>query len=127
MVGRAWLIFTGENPELAAKIANSLAELYLVTRFEYRLPNARRPSEWLASHMQQLRADVEQTQSKVEDYRREHSLLQGFRMTLREEEVSLERSEAEMSQRYGPLYPKMRELSSAKERFKEKVRSRSTK
>ncbi len=178
-VGRSRVVevtFTAENPELAARIANTLAEMYLVTRFEHRLQYARQASDWLASHAQQIKANVEQTERTLEDYRGEHNLLQGDRMMLlteqvsdlnkelmnashdramaeaelaqaklvarsgdianlsqvlassliqklREEEIGLERLEAEMNERYGPLYPQMVEFKAAKQRFQEKTRS----
>ncbi|MBL8659729.1 MAG: polysaccharide biosynthesis tyrosine autokinase [Rhodospirillales bacterium] len=178
-VGRSRVVelkFTAEDPELAATVANTLTEMFLLTRFEHRLQYARQASDWLASHAQQIKADVEQTESTLENYRKEHNLLQGDKVMLlsqqitelnkeimtashdraiaeaelaqaklvaksgnienlnqvlessliqrlREEEIGLERAEAEMNERYGPRYPQMLEFKAAKQRFQEKVRS----
>ena len=178
-VGRSRVVevtFTAENPELAARIANALADMYLVTRFEHRLRSARQASDWLASHAQQIKADVEQTERTLEEYRRSHNLLQGDKVMLltqqitdlnkelmtashdramaeaelaqarlvarsgnidalsqvldsaliqklRGEEIGLERLEAEMNERYGPLYPQMLEFKAAKQRFQDKTKS----
>lgn len=178
-IGRSHVVevtFTSEDPALAARIANVLADTYLVMRFEHKLQYARQASDWLASHAQQIRSDVEGTERTLETYRRTHNLLQGDRMTLltqqltdlnkelmtashdravaeaelvqarqvartgdietlsqvldslliqklREEEIGLERSEAEFNERYGPLHPQFLELRAAKQRFQEKTKN----
>ena len=91
LVGRSRVVdlqFTSEDPVLAARIANSIAEQYMVARLEAKMQNARIASEWLASHAQLLRGDAEKAERAVEDYRREHNLLQGERVTLTAEQIS---------------------------------------
>lgn len=80
--------FTSIDPVRAAVAANTIGELFLVERLEGKFENARRASKWLAEHVQKLREQVEASETKVEDYRREHNLLQGERVTLLTEQIS---------------------------------------
>ncbi|MFO1145330.1 MAG: polysaccharide biosynthesis tyrosine autokinase [Rhodospirillales bacterium] len=85
MVGRSRVFdvsFTATDPALAARIVDTLGEVYLVSRYEDRLANARRASEWMASNVQQLRDKVLQAERTVEAYRREHDLYQGDKTSL---------------------------------------------
>ena len=82
------IVFTAEDPALAAEAANALAETYLLTRFEHRLQQAQQASDWLATHAQKIKADVEQTERTLEDYRKANDLLQGDRMTLLTQELT---------------------------------------
>ena len=80
--------FTSTDPVKAAVVANTLGDLFLVERLEGKLENARRASKWLAEHVQKLREQVEISETKAEDYRRHHDLLQGERVTLLTERIS---------------------------------------
>lgn len=82
------IVFTAKDPALAAEAANALAETYLLTRFEHRLHQAQQASDWLATHAQKIKADVEQTERTLEDYRKANDLLQGDRMTLLTQELT---------------------------------------
>ena len=74
--------FTAHDPALAAKIVDTLGEAYFASRYEDRLANARRASEWLASNVQQLRNKVVEAERNVETYRRQNDLLQGDKTSL---------------------------------------------
>lgn len=74
--------FTAPDPALAAKIVDTLGEAYFASRYEERLANARRASEWLASNVQQLRSKVVEAERNVESYRRQHDLFQGDKTSL---------------------------------------------
>jgi exopolysaccharide transport family protein len=74
--------FTAADPALAAKIVDTLADVYFAARYEERLANARRASEWLASNVQQLRSKVVEAERNVEAYRRQHDLFQGDKTSL---------------------------------------------
>lgn len=52
-----------------------------------------------------------------------HVLQSDLIQKLREEEVGLERLNAEMGERYGPLYPQMVEFKAAKQEFQEKTKN----
>ena len=97
--------FKSYNPITAAQVANTLANLYLVSRLEDKFENARKASRWLAERAEKLRAEVEQTERAALDYRKTNNLLQGERVTLLVERVgdlnrkstdaAMQRSEAE--------------------------------
>jgi len=80
--------FTSVEPVKAAVIANTIGELFLLERLEGKFENARRASQWLAENVQKLREQVEEAESKAEDYRKQHNLLQGERVTLVTEQIS---------------------------------------
>lgn len=82
------LDFTSIDPVKAAAIANTLGDLFLVTRLESKFENVTRASKWLAEHVQELREQVAVAEKKAEDYRQEHDLLQGERVTLLTEQIS---------------------------------------
>ncbi|MBK8211742.1 MAG: polysaccharide biosynthesis tyrosine autokinase, partial [Rhodospirillales bacterium] len=74
--------FTAPDPALAAKVVDTLGDAYFASRYEERLANARRASEWLASNVQQLRNKVLEAERNVEAYRRQHDLFQGDKSSL---------------------------------------------
>lgn len=166
--------FTSEDPHKAAAVLNTLAELYLVARLEDKFANAQRASTWLAERVQKLRAQVEESEQAVEEYRRSHGLFEGDRATLvteqisdlnsrlteaaiarrtaeanlaqaraltaaadaesaaqvlgselirryREEELELERREADAGQKYGPRHPAMQQLQAERQRLRERL------
>ena len=80
--------FTSDDPVKAAVVANTLGELFLLERLEGRFENARRASHWLAENVQKLREQVTTAETKAEDYRKQHDLLQGERVTLVAEQIS---------------------------------------
>lgn len=80
--------FTSDDPVKAAVIANTIGELFLLERLEGRFENARRASQWLAENVQKLREQVAVAETKAEDYRKQHDLLQGERVTLIAEQIS---------------------------------------
>jgi polysaccharide biosynthesis transport protein len=80
--------FTAEDPVTAAKVANALGEQFVVAHLEDKLENARRATNWLATHVERLREDVQKAEAKAEAYRRQHNLLQGERATLVAQQIS---------------------------------------
>lgn len=80
--------FTSESPKLAAQIANTWADSYLVARLEDRLSTAQRKSSWLSARVAALRESVEESERVVERYRKEHGLFTGERVSLLTEQVS---------------------------------------
>jgi capsular exopolysaccharide synthesis family protein len=82
------LSFTSNNPETAARVANSVAEQYQISKLDAKYENAQRSSNWLVSKVQILRDRVEQSEKNVEDYRQKHDLFEGVRATLLAQEIS---------------------------------------
>lgn len=74
---RSFLItitFTSDDRQKAARIANMVAELYVLDRLEATFDDARRVTNWLAERIRTLQADVQVAEAAVEDFRSQHGL-----------------------------------------------------
>ena len=67
--------FRSKDPELAAKGANTIAELYLAMQEAAKKDMARNASGWLGTNIDGLRQRVSEAEAKVEEYRRKAGLL----------------------------------------------------
>src|SRR3546814_217376 len=79
-VGRSRAVqieFTSENPEIAARGAEALAQHYIVARLEGKLEASKQVSAWLSAEIQNLRADVEEKEQAVAGVREKYDLLEG--------------------------------------------------
>ncbi|MDS4073622.1 MAG: polysaccharide biosynthesis tyrosine autokinase [Defluviicoccus sp.] len=168
--------FTSESSRTAARVLNTLSELYLVARLEDKFDNAQRASSWLAGRIQVLREKVEASEREIEAYRKRHGLFEGRATSLvtehvsdlstkltdatierraaearlaqvrnlknaenvdtavqvldssliqrfREQELELERKEAELGQSLGARHPAMIQLQAERERFRQKLQA----
>ena len=73
--------FQSRDPELAAKVANSIAEGYLVLQQAARQQQARSAGQWLLGEIDSLRNKVSEAESRVEDFRSKSSLFVGTNNT----------------------------------------------
>src|ERR1700760_2843955 len=73
--------FQSRDPELAARIANSIADGYLVLQQGARQDQARAASQWLSGEIDKLRTKVSDAEAKVEDFRSKSSLFVGTNNT----------------------------------------------
>jgi polysaccharide biosynthesis transport protein len=73
--------FQSRDPDLAAKVANSIADGYLVLQQDARQEQAKAASQWLAGKIDELRKKVSEAESKVEDFRSKSSLFVGTNNT----------------------------------------------
>ncbi|MBV9633952.1 MAG: lipopolysaccharide biosynthesis protein [Methylobacteriaceae bacterium] len=73
--------FSARDPELAAKGANTIAELYIDLQEEAKKNNAKAAGAWLAPNIEALRAKVTEAEAKVEDFRAQSGLLVGSNNT----------------------------------------------
>ena len=73
--------FQSRDPELAARVANSIAEGYLVLQQDARQQQAKSASQWLSGEIEQLRKKVAEAESRVEDFRSKSSLFVGTNNT----------------------------------------------
>jgi len=77
-VGRSFVIsiqFTAEDPAKAARIANAMAEEYLISQVEQKYAAAQRATEWLSQRIQQLRGKVLEAEAKIVEYRSRNNLV----------------------------------------------------
>ncbi|AMA58528.1 GumC family protein [Bradyrhizobium sp. CCGE-LA001] len=73
--------FQSADPELAARVANSIAEGYLVLQQSARQEQAKNASQWLAGEIEDLRKKVSDAEARVEDFRSKSSLFVGTNNT----------------------------------------------
>src|SRR6516162_9833243 len=73
--------FQSWDPDLAARVANSIADGYLVLQQNARQQQAKSASQWLAGEIDNLRNKVAEAESRVEDFRSRSSLFIGTNNT----------------------------------------------
>jgi polysaccharide biosynthesis transport protein len=73
--------FQSRDPELAARVANSITDGYLVLQQNVRQSQARSASQWLSGEIENLRGKVAEAESRVEDFRSKSSLFVGTNNT----------------------------------------------
>ena len=73
--------FQSRDPELAARVANSIADGYLVLQQNARQEQAKSASLWLSGEIENLRKKVADAESRVEDFRSKSSLFVGTNNT----------------------------------------------
>ena len=74
--------FQSRDPDLAARVANSIADGYLVVQQDARRDQARSAGQWLAGEIDSLRKKVSEAESRVEDFRSKSSLFVGTNNTM---------------------------------------------
>ena len=73
--------FQSADPDLAVRVANSIADGYLVLQQSARQEQARAASQWLAGEIESLRKKVSEAEARVEDFRSKSSLFVGTNNT----------------------------------------------
>lgn len=73
--------FQSRDPELAARVANSIADGYLVLQQNARQEQAKSAGQWLSGEIDGLRKKVADAESRVEDFRSKSSLFIGTNNT----------------------------------------------
>jgi succinoglycan biosynthesis transport protein ExoP len=73
--------FQSRDPDLAARVANSIAEGYLVLQQGARQDQAKSAGQWLSGEIENLRKKVADAESRVEDFRSKSSLFVGTNNT----------------------------------------------
>src|SRR3984885_5712735 len=73
--------FQSIDPDLAARVANSIAEGYLVLQQGARQDQAKSAGQWLSGEIENLRKKVADAESRVEDFRSKSSLFVGTNNT----------------------------------------------
>jgi succinoglycan biosynthesis transport protein ExoP len=73
--------FQSRDPELAARVANSIVDGYLVLQQDARQAQAKSASQWLSGEIESLRHKVADAESRVEEFRSKSSLFIGTNNT----------------------------------------------
>lgn len=80
--------FLSENPAKAARIANEIAETYILNQLDAKFDGTRRANEWLSRRLAELRQQVRDSERAVEIFRAEQGLETPSGVTLNEQELS---------------------------------------
>jgi tyrosine-protein kinase Etk/Wzc len=73
--------FQSRDPDLAAQVANSIADGYLVLQQGARRDQAKSAGQWLSGEIENLRKKVAEAESRVEEFRSKSSLFVGTNNT----------------------------------------------
>ena len=73
--------FSSANPDLAARIANTIAATYLSMQQTVKQDQTRAAGDWLAGEIEKMRARVADAEAKVEQYRSRENLFAGSNNT----------------------------------------------
>jgi len=77
--GQAYLLnisFTSTDPAKAARLANAIADAYLLDKLDARFDAATRASGWLSDRLDELRKKVRESEEAIAQFRVEHNLIQ---------------------------------------------------
>jgi len=67
--------FKSADPELAAKVPNVLADVYIENDLEARLQMTQKASDWLTGRLAGLRQNLEKSERTLQDYLEKHGLV----------------------------------------------------
>ncbi|MBS0248857.1 MAG: lipopolysaccharide biosynthesis protein [Proteobacteria bacterium] len=73
--------FKSSDPDVAARVANAIAEAYLASQRSAKTDQTRAASSWLAGEIEKMRAKVADAEAKVEAYRSQSNLFVGTNNT----------------------------------------------
>lgn len=68
--------FESEDPKLAAKIANEVADKYIVGQLQAKFDATKKATDWLNDQLGELKQKLELSERAVEQYRKTHELLE---------------------------------------------------
>ena len=80
--------FESERPQKAAKIANKIADTYVVDQLEAKFDATKQANEWLSKRLQDLRQQVQDSERAVEIYRSQNGLETAQGATVNEQQLS---------------------------------------
>ncbi|RYG96198.1 MAG: hypothetical protein EON58_12605, partial [Alphaproteobacteria bacterium] len=79
---------TAKNPGEAARIANGLVDLYLASQKESRQAAADEANGWLGDGLEQLKAEMQQRETAVQEYRGLHGLTKVAGVPVKEQQLA---------------------------------------
>ncbi|MDQ0350009.1 GumC family protein [Ancylobacter vacuolatus] len=90
-VGRSYILqisVTSTDRDRAARLANAVADAFIVDQLETRFDAARRASDWLNDRLQRLRDALRRSEEAVSQFRTEHNLVSVGTRSLNEQQLS---------------------------------------
>lgn len=70
------LTYESEDPKLAARIANEVADQYIVGQMQAKFDATKKATDWLNEQLSELKNTVQYSEQAVEIFRNEHGLLE---------------------------------------------------
>ncbi|HEY7299131.1 MAG TPA: polysaccharide biosynthesis tyrosine autokinase [Xanthobacteraceae bacterium] len=89
--GQAYVLsisVTSIDPKRAARLANAVADAFVVDKLDARFEAAKRASGWLSDRIDELRRQLRQSEEAVATFRAEHGLVQTPTVALTEQQMS---------------------------------------
>jgi polysaccharide biosynthesis transport protein len=80
--------FTSESPELAASVANTIAETYVALQVERKLAATERAGEWLGERLVEVGAEIKALEETVGEMRSARAAAGGWDSELLEQQIS---------------------------------------
>lgn len=80
--------FTALDPAKAARIANAIADAYMVGELEARYQSTRRASRWLQDRIKELREQAAQADSAVQSFKTEHNIIDTGRGLMSDQQLA---------------------------------------
>lgn len=80
--------FTSETPEVAQRVPNALADLYITHQLDAKFQAKKVATGWLTTRIAELRQTVEQQERQVEQYRATAGIVEGRTSSLVAEQLS---------------------------------------
>jgi succinoglycan biosynthesis transport protein ExoP len=80
--------FRASNPDFAARIANSFAANFVSMRMQISTDTAKQYASWFQQRTNEVRAKLEQAQSRVTDFQRSHGIVDGSVLALEADRLS---------------------------------------
>ena len=66
--------FESEDPKLAAKIANTIADKYIIGQLQAKFDATKKATDWLNDQLDELKDKVKTSEHAVQEFRRQHNL-----------------------------------------------------
>jgi len=66
---------SSSDPQLAATIANAIADVYIEADMEARYKRTQKATDWMNSHLTSLKTKLEQSERALQVYREQHNLI----------------------------------------------------
>jgi len=79
---------TSADPARAARLANAIANMYLVDKLDTRFEAAQRASTWLSDRLAELRNQLRESEQAVAEFRAQHGIYSRGNVTLNQQQLS---------------------------------------
>ncbi|HEX4872528.1 MAG TPA: polysaccharide biosynthesis tyrosine autokinase [Nevskiaceae bacterium] len=99
------IYFDSRDPELAAQVSNTLADVFIESALQSKLDASRKATEWLTQKLEDIRLQLEASEKKLQTYREQQQLVNvgGSRTLVETELVENARRLREAQERAGEL------------------------